>query len=118
MATALTPSPLCDPLPPCPALPGICEPFPSMVLLALPPRGVGAVYFFFLPGGGRRGRGIIKDSVPEMGMGKGETYEGAEAGKAKVVLSLGGVVWGQALNIILLKNLSGKQVKGGERRSH
>ena len=81
-----------------------------MVLLALPPRGVGAV--FFSSRGREERKGEITDSVPETGMGKGETCKGAEAGKAKVVLSSGGVVWGQALNLILLKNLSGKQVKG------
>lgn len=78
MANALTPSPLCDPLP-CPSRD--CEPSPSMVLLAVlllvppplltaaPPWGVGA-FFFFPPGGGRRGRREIKDSVPEMGKGE------------------------------------------------
>ena len=77
MATALTPSPLCDPLP-CPSRD--CEPSPSMVLALLlpvplpllsaaPPWGVGA-FFFFFPGGGRRGRREIKDSVPEMGKGE------------------------------------------------
>jgi len=59
VANALTPSPLCDPLP-CPSRD--CEPSPSMVLLAVlllvppplltaaPPWGVGA-FFFFSPRG-------------------------------------------------------------------
>ena len=93
-ATALAPSPLCDP---CPALLGICEPSPSSVLLALllpvphllsaaPPWGVGA--FFFFPGGGRRGRREIKDSIPDMG-GKVRFEKGQKQGRQSLCLHQG-----------------------------
>ena len=122
VATALTPSPLCDPLP-CPSRD--CEPSPSMVLLALllpvpppllsaaPPWGVGAFFFFFQGEGGEEGG---KSKILSQRWGKVRFEKGQ---KAKVVPSSGGVVWGQALNIILLKNLSGEnKVKGSKRRSH
>lgn len=89
-------------------------PRPPYCLLPLPGELVLFFFFFsqfFFPGGGRRGRRGIKDSVPERG--RGEIGEGAGAGKATVVPSQGGVVWGQALNIVLLENLSGEKKSRG-----
>lgn len=116
MANALTPSPLCDPLP-CPSRD--CEPSPSMVLLAVlllvppplltaaPPWGVGAFFFFPQGEGGEEGG---KSKILSQRWGKVRSEKGQ---KAKVVPSSGGVVWGQALNIILLKNLSGENKSRG-----
>lgn len=116
VATALTPSPLCDPLP-CPSRD--CEPSPSMVLLALllpvppptvccPSLGSWCFFFFFFQGEGGEEGG--KSKILSQRWGKVRFEKGQ---KAKVVPSSGGVVWSQALNIILLKNLSGENKSRG-----
>ena len=79
------------PLPPC--------------LLPLP--GELVLFFFFQGEGGEEGG---KSKILSQRWGKVRFEKGQ---KEKVVPSSGGVVWGQALNIILLKNLSGENKSRG-----
>lgn len=103
---------------PCPALPGIVSLLPRWsfllssfrcphLLSAAPPWGVGAFFFFFQGEGGEEGG---KSKILSQRWGKVRFEKGQ---KAKVVPSSGGVVWSQALNIILLKNLSGENKSRG-----
>ena len=61
------------------------------------------LFFFFFQGEGGEEGG--KSKILSQRWGKVRFEKGQ---KAKVVPSSGGVVWGQALNIILLEHLSGK----------
>ena len=81
---------------------------PPPLLTAAPPWGVGAFFFFFPQGEGGEEGG--KSKILSQRWGKVRFEKGQ---KAKVVPSSGGVVWGQALNIILLKNLSGENKSRG-----
>ena len=112
------PSPPLLSVTPCPALPGIVSLLPRWSLLSsfrcpcpyclLPLPGELVLFFFFFQGEGGEEGG--KSKILSQRWGKVRFEKGQ---KAKVVPSSGGVVWGQALNIILLKNLSGENKSRG-----